>query len=364
MLGVNGAVRCCWRWSGRAPTTSAALLHHGRNLACRAACFLPTWRCWHSALGLATSSSTGAGAFRLRCRIVLVGIGLWIRLGILETPMFQRLVNNNKIEQDADPRGDQEATEGNHPFGFAAHVGAGAVLHLHGVYLRLCGRHACTCRATLILTAVLVAACVSFVTIPLSGHISDRIGRKKMYMIGAVAIGLFGFSYFGIGGYCDPGCGVHRDRAVADPARYAIRAAGCAHRGGFTPRLRYSGASLGYQLASVFAGGPAPLIATALFATYRVRICDRDLHRRLRRRQPGICALCPTTRAEMFRRNTTNDDHPVYQGRKIGWRRDLASSPPVSFRTIQLCRSNSSQVTTTFTAGSPAAVSRKRLMSS
>jgi hypothetical protein len=37
----------------------------------------------------------------------------------------------------------------------------------------------------------------------------------------------------------------------------------------FTPRLRYSGASLGYQLASVIAGGPAPLIATALFATYK-----------------------------------------------------------------------------------------------
>ena len=37
----------------------------------------------------------------------------------------------------------------------------------------------------------------------------------------------------------------------------------------FTPRLRYSGSSLGYQLASIIAGGPAPLIATALFATYR-----------------------------------------------------------------------------------------------
>jgi hypothetical protein len=36
----------------------------------------------------------------------------------------------------------------------------------------------------------------------------------------------------------------------------------------FTPRLRYSGASMGYQLASIIAGGPAPLIATALFAAY------------------------------------------------------------------------------------------------
>ena len=49
----------------------------------------------------------------------------------------------------------------------------------------------------LILSAVLVASCVSFVSIPLFGHMSDRIGRKKMYLIGAVATGLFGFLYFG-----------------------------------------------------------------------------------------------------------------------------------------------------------------------
>src|ERR1700746_2072813 len=47
-----------------------------------------------------------------------------------------------------------------------------------------------------ILTAVLVASCVSFITIPLSGHISDRIGRRKMYLIGAASMGLFGFLYF------------------------------------------------------------------------------------------------------------------------------------------------------------------------
>ena len=54
----------------------------------------------------------------------------------------------------------------------------------------------------------------------------------------------------------------------------------------FTPRLRYSGASLGYQLASVIAGGPAPLIATALFATYHTGYAISDLHRRLRGRKP------------------------------------------------------------------------------
>ena len=50
----------------------------------------------------------------------------------------------------------------------------------------------------LILITVLVAACLSFVSIPLSGHVSDHIGRKKMYMIGAATVGLFGFLYFGM----------------------------------------------------------------------------------------------------------------------------------------------------------------------
>ena len=50
----------------------------------------------------------------------------------------------------------------------------------------------------LILSAVLVASCISFVSIPLFGHISDRIGRRKTYLIGAGATGLFGFLYFGM----------------------------------------------------------------------------------------------------------------------------------------------------------------------
>ena len=46
----------------------------------------------------------------------------------------------------------------------------------------------------------------------------------------------------------------------------------------FTPRLRYSGASIGYQLASIIAGGPSPFIATWLFATYGSSLADRVLH--------------------------------------------------------------------------------------
>ena len=199
--------------------------------------------------------------------IVLVGIGLWIRLGILETPVFQKLLDTNKTEKapisevikkqpkeiilSALLRLSEQA-----PFYiFTAFIFAYAVGTLH-------------MSRDLILSAVMVAACVSFITIPLSGHISDRIGRRRMYLIGVVSTGMFGFLYFGM---VDTAIPLAVFIAIVlslipHDIQYGPQAALIAES--FTPRLRYSGASLGYQLASVIAGGPAPIIATALFATY------------------------------------------------------------------------------------------------
>jgi MFS family permease len=200
--------------------------------------------------------------------IVLVGVGLWIRLGILETPTFQRLLNNNKVEKtpiievmkkqpkeiilSALLRMAEQA-----PFYiFTAFIFAYAVGTLH-------------MSRNVILAAVMVAACVSFVTIPLSGHISDRIGRRRMYLIGAAAVGLFGFPYFAMVDTAIPSAVLIAIvlSLIPHDMQYGPQAALIAEA--FTPRLRYSGSSLGYQLASVIAGGPAPLIATALYAHYQ-----------------------------------------------------------------------------------------------
>jgi len=199
--------------------------------------------------------------------IVLVGIGLWIRLGILETPVFQQLLDKNKIERtpiyevikkqpreiilSAFVRMAEQA-----PFYiFTAFIFAYTVGTLH-------------MSRDFILTAVLVASCVSFITIPLSGHISDRIGRRKMYMIGAAVTGIFGFIYFGMVDTARPLLVFIAIvlSLIPHDMQYGPQAALIAEA--FTPRLRYSGSSLGYQLASVIAGGPAPLIATALFAAF------------------------------------------------------------------------------------------------
>jgi metabolite-proton symporter len=199
--------------------------------------------------------------------IILIGVGLWIRLGILETPVFQQLLDEDKIEKapiievfkkqpreiilSALLRMGQQA-----PFYiFTAFIFAYAVGTLH-------------MSRNLILSAVLVASCVSFVSIPLFGHMSDRVGRRRMYLIGAVATGLFGFLYFGMVDTAIPSAVFIAIvlSLIPHDMQYGPQAALIAEA--FTPRLRYSGSSLGYQLASVIAGGPAPLIATALFAAY------------------------------------------------------------------------------------------------
>src|SRR5262249_24491051 len=120
----------------------------------------------------------------------------------------------------------------------------------------------------LVLSAVLGASLVSFISIPLFGYLADRIGRRRIYLIGAVATGLYGFVYFALLDTAAPSLVVLAIvlSLIPHDMQYGPQAALIAEA--FTPRLRYSGASLGYQFASVIAGGPAPLIATALFAAY------------------------------------------------------------------------------------------------
>src|ERR1700735_257956 len=210
---------------------------------------------------------TGGWRIPFALSIVLVGVGLWIRLGILETPVFQQLLDDRKIEKapiiEVFKKHPKEIL-----LSALLRMSEQAPFYIFTAFVFAYTVGTLKMSRDLILMAVLVAACVSFITIPLSGHISDLIGRKKMYLIGAATTGVFGFLYFGMVDTAIPSAVFIAIvlSLIPHDMQYGPQAALIAEA--FTPRLRYSGASLGYQLASVIAGGPAPLIATALFAAF------------------------------------------------------------------------------------------------
>ena len=99
-------------------------------------------------------------------------------------------------------------------------------------------------------------------------RLGEEYGRRRMYLLGVVTMGVFGFLYFGMVDTAIPALVFIAIvlSLIPHDMQYGPQAALIAES--FTPNLRYSGASLGYQLASIIAGGPAPLIATWLFASY------------------------------------------------------------------------------------------------
>jgi MFS family permease len=199
--------------------------------------------------------------------IILVGIGLWIRLGILETPVFQKLLDTDKIEKapivEVIKKQPKEII-----LSALLRLSEQAPFYVFTAFVFAYAVGTLKMDRNFILSAVMAAACVSFFSIPIAGHLSDKIGRKNMYLLGVVTMGVFGFVYFAMVDTATPALVFIAIvlSLIPHDMQYGPQAALIAES--FTPNLRYSGASLGYQLASIIAGGPAPIIATALFAAY------------------------------------------------------------------------------------------------
>ena len=198
---------------------------------------------------------------------VLVAVGLYIRVGILETPVFARLL----AEKRTAPAPVLEAIR-SQPREIVltalCRMGEQAPFYISSAFVFAYGTGALHMPRNFLLGALLTATLLSFVATPLFGHLSDRLGRKRIYMFGAAVTGVYGFIYFGLLDTRTPWL-VFLAIALSllpHDMMYGPQAALIAES--FTSRVRYSGASLGYQLSSVFAGGPAPLIATWLFSRY------------------------------------------------------------------------------------------------
>jgi MFS family permease len=199
--------------------------------------------------------------------IVMVAIGLWIRLGITETPVFQRVLDEERIERvpvlEVLKRQPKQVA-----LTALVRMPEQAPGYIVGTFIFTYATTVLGAPRNFVLMAVLVQAVLGFTWVPIAGHLSDRIGRKRMYMIGSVFVGIFGFIYFALLDTKVPSLMFIAIALSLLPAMtcYGPQAALIAES--FSPRLRYSGASLGYQLASIIAGGPSPFIATALFAAF------------------------------------------------------------------------------------------------
>src|SRR5579862_1899478 len=240
--------------------------------------------------------------------IILVAVGLYIRLGIEETPVFAKLVAERRIEKapvlEVIRRQPREII-----LTALCRMAEQAPFYLFTAFVFAYGTGVLGLKRDFLLMAVLAAAMVSFVSIPYFGHLSDVMGRKRVYMLGAALTGVLGFAYFAMLDTKVPALVAVAIvvSLVPHDMMYGPQAALIAES--FTGRLRYSGASLGYQLSSVIAGGPAPLIASALLHRYHSWVAIAIYI--------SICAVISVVAAAMM---------PDYTGRDIS--ADLSSLRP------------------------------------
>jgi metabolite-proton symporter len=199
--------------------------------------------------------------------IVLVGVGLWIRLGILETPVFSRLLEQRRTSAapvaEVLRRNWREVI-----LTCLIRTGQQAPFYIFWTYVLVYATGTLQMQRQDVLNDTLLASAVSLVTVPLWGYVSDRFGRKRTYMLGAAAMALFAWPYFALLDTRVPGLVLLAIvlAPIVHDIQYGPQAAFIAEA--FPPRLRYSGASLGYHLASVTAGGPAPIIAAYLLSQF------------------------------------------------------------------------------------------------
>jgi MFS family permease len=199
---------------------------------------------------------------------LLVGVGLLIRLRIVETPVFSKVK--------------ETATEVRQPIievlrsypkevllAMGARFAENGAFYIYSVFVLVYATQQVKMPQQTVLNAMLFAAACELAAIPLYGALSDRLGRRPVYLFGAVMTAVLAFPLFML---LDTGSTPMVVLAMflvfifSHAAMYGPQAAFLSEM--FGTRVRYSGASLGAQLSSVLAGGLSPFIATALLRSY------------------------------------------------------------------------------------------------
>jgi MFS family permease len=198
---------------------------------------------------------------------LLILVGLFIRLRVLETPLFAKVLEMKEVAKAPVP---EVLRHHWREIGLSAlaRMAEQAPFYIFTTYVLTYGTAELGFQRNFLLNAVLLAAIVSLFSTPFFGYLSDIVGRRRMYLIGTVALLAFAFPYIGLLNSKTSALVVVAIVAsiLVHDMMYGPQAAFIAES--FPTRLRYSGASLGYQLASVVAGGPAPLLAAWLLHTF------------------------------------------------------------------------------------------------
>ena len=198
--------------------------------------------------------------------IILVVVGVWIRMTIAESPIFEKL---KEQKQESKMPIIEAITK--HPKNILIAMGArfaeNGLFYVFTVFsLTYISTHLKVPRVVG-LDGLLWAAFLGIFFCPMWGALSDKIGRRPVYMYGALACGLLAFPFFWMLGTKTPwiiSMAIIIPVIFGHAAMYGPQASMLSEM--FSARVRYSGASLGYQLASIFAGGLSPLVATYLLA--------------------------------------------------------------------------------------------------
>jgi MHS family shikimate/dehydroshikimate transporter-like MFS transporter len=200
--------------------------------------------------------------------LVLVGVGLFIRLRIMETPAFTQ-VKESGTEAPMPILDVLRTYPKNVLLAMGMRIAENGIFYILTVFVLTYVVEELKLEQTTGLIGVLIAAAIGLFTVPFFGHLSDRVGRRPLYLFGSAFLLVFAFPFFWL-----------LDTSVAPviwlaivlgvnighDTMYGPQAAFFAEL--FGTRVRYSGASLGYQLASVLAGGFAPLISLYLLTRF------------------------------------------------------------------------------------------------
>ena len=215
---------------------------------------------------LVTNEQLIAWAWRIPflASIVLVGVGLFIRMRVAETPAFQNVKHHSNVA-----RVPLLEVLTKHRRSFLIAVGLKlseiswvTVVTIFGISY-VTGHLAMS--KSVVLNGIMLGACAQLVTVPLFGALSDRFGRRTLFVIGYLLVIACAFPLFALLDTRSPAIVVFAIAfaiGVVHAIMFAPQAAWIAEL--FPARLRYSGASLGFQLGGALSGGFAPLAAAAL----------------------------------------------------------------------------------------------------